>query len=86
MGCEVKAEFERVQAVPTGAFVASGRRSEAGQHYYCDLVSLAKARLAAQGVSNIHGGQHCTFSDVQFFSYRRNPTTGRILSAIWIAS
>ncbi|RLU00889.1 peptidoglycan editing factor PgeF [Ketobacter sp.] len=54
------------------------------QRWQCDLVSLARARLQEAGVRHISGGRHCTFGDPRFFSFRRQPVTGRLLSLIWI--
>ena len=86
VGDEVKAVFQRSQTIPKNAFVPSGRVSEAGSHYFCDLFALATKRLRSAGVVDISGGDYCTFSDPRFFSYRRQKITGRILSALWIAS
>lgn len=84
VGPEVKQAFMDSQPVPGDAFVLSGRTSAQGEHYLCDLFALARERLAAHGVRQVYGGNYCTFSDPRFFSYRRQATTGRILSAIWI--
>ena len=86
VGPEMRAQFLASQDVPPEAFLPSGRVSEQGEHYLADLFLLAKARLRAQGVQQIHGGNYCTYSDPRFFSYRRQNPTGRILSAIWIQS
>lgn len=52
-------------------------------HYYCDLYALARARLAALGVTQVFGGDWCTYSDAErFFSYRRDGQTGRMASLI----
>lgn len=84
VGAEVKAQFEKSQSIPAGAFKSSGRVSEAGEHYLCDLYLLAKARLNQAGVGGVYGGGFCTYSDPRFFSYRRQHQTGRILSAMWL--
>lgn len=84
VGPEVKDNFQQAQPVPANAFIPSGRRSEAGRHYYCDLFGLATARLKNCGISQVYGGRYCTYSDPRFFSYRRDKITGRLLSAIWI--
>jgi polyphenol oxidase len=63
------------------AFVANARG-----RWQCDLVALARQRLAACGVTAIHGGQWCTFSAAEsFFSYRRDGRTGRLAALIWLA-
>ncbi|PIE41404.1 MAG: multi-copper polyphenol oxidoreductase [Gammaproteobacteria bacterium] len=86
VGAEVKSAFASKQAIPAGAFQPSGRVSNAGKHFYCDLYSLARQRLNQAGVERVLGGELCTFSDPRFFSYRRQSTTGRILSAIWLTA
>lgn len=52
--------------------------------WYCDLYALARQRLEAAGVGECLGGDFDTYTDPRFFSYRRNPVCGRILSALWI--
>ncbi|MGB3620895.1 peptidoglycan editing factor PgeF [Ketobacter sp. MCCC 1A13808] len=52
--------------------------------WLCDLYSIARLRLGGLGVTQITGGEHCTYSDPRFYSYRRQAVTGRMLSLIWI--
>jgi YfiH family protein len=53
--------------------------------WLADLFALARQRLLAAGVSRIHGGRLCTFSDSRrFFSHRRDKVTGRMAALIWI--
>ena len=86
VGPEVRDRFLASQSVPEGAFLPSGRTSEHGEHYLADLYLLARARLHTAGVTQVSGGDFCTYSDPRFFSYRRENPTGRLLSAIWIQS
>ena len=52
-------------------------------HYFADLYTLARLRLAAISVTRVFGGGYCTFSDSErFFSYRRDGQTGRMASLI----
>lgn len=74
-------------------FVATQPESEAefrpgrGQKYLADLPGLVRRRLAACGVTAVHGGGHCTVSDPQrFYSYRRDGRTGRMAALIWLAA
>ena len=54
-------------------------------HYLADLYGLARYRLGRLGVSRVYGGGYCTFGDSeQFFSYRRDGTTGRMAALILI--
>jgi len=52
--------------------------------YLVDLFGLARQRLAAAGVAEVHGGKFCTASEERFFSFRRDRTTGRMASLIWL--
>jgi polyphenol oxidase len=53
--------------------------------FLADLPELARRALAGVGVSQVTGGEHCTVSDPhRFFSFRRDRTTGRMASMIWI--
>jgi len=55
-----------------------------GGKYLVDLYGLARQRLAAAGVAGIYGGGFCTASEVRFFSFRRDETTGRMANLIWL--
>lgn len=53
--------------------------------YFCDLYAIARHQLKELGIHDIYGGEHCTFQENDlFFSYRKNATTGRIASLIWL--
>jgi len=53
--------------------------------YLADLYGLAKLRLNQKGVTQIYGGEFCTYSDdTRFFSYRRDNVCGRMASFIWL--
>lgn len=53
--------------------------------YWADIYRLATAVLAHAGVHLVYGGGLCTVSDQRrFFSYRRDKTTGRMASLIWL--
>lgn len=54
--------------------------------WLADLFALARARLAAAGVTAVYGGGDCTWSDPErFFSFRRDGVTGRMATLIWLA-
>ncbi len=54
-------------------------------HWRADLYVLARRRLARVGVTAIHGGGLCSFSDAaRFYSYRRERVTGRMASLVWL--
>jgi YfiH family protein len=53
--------------------------------YLADMNMLAKLMLAADGVTRVWGGEHCTVTEAdRFYSYRRDGVTGRQASLIWI--
>jgi len=52
--------------------------------YFADLYDLARQRLAASGVAEVYGGEFCTATEERFFSFRRDQTTGRMASLIWL--
>ena len=50
-----------------------------------NIYLLAREQLIALGVTDIAGGEFCTVTDSdRFYSYRRQPVTGRMASLIWI--
>lgn len=55
------------------------------QKWMADLYGIAKDMLNNMGVSDIYGGERCTFTEVDdFFSYRRDGRTGRMVNLIWL--
>ena len=48
-----------------------------------NIYQAAKMVLNAADIFNIFGGEYCTYTDTdQFFSYRRQATTGRMATII----
>lgn len=81
VGAEVRAA---ITAGDPGA-AAHFRDGRAG-HYFADLPALARRRLALAGVTDVHGGHHCTHSEpARFFSHRRDGRTGRMAALLWLA-
>jgi YfiH family protein len=80
VGEEVRAAFAARDAGAAAAFVANARG-----RWQCDLVALARKRLAAVGVTAVFGGSWCTYADrARFFSYRRDGQCGRMAALIWL--
>ncbi|MDQ7050578.1 MAG: peptidoglycan editing factor PgeF [Enterobacterales bacterium] len=52
-------------------------------HYNCDLIGICKDILTKLNITT-YGGHWCSYSDKQFYSYRRDGNTGRMASLIWI--
>ena len=70
--------------VTSDASAASSSHATRPGHWRVDLYRLARQRLAAIGLTRIHGGDLCTISDPQrFYSHRRDARTGRMASVIW---
>jgi YfiH family protein len=79
VGDEVRAAFVDADAGAAGAFAPTPRG-----RWWCDLYALARRRLYALGVRRVGGGGFDTYADPRFYSYRREPRTGRFASLIWI--
>jgi copper oxidase (laccase) domain-containing protein len=83
VGDEVREAFCCRDAAAEAAFRPAGRAG----HWLADLYALARRRLAARGVTAVYGGGECTYSDAQrFYSFRRDGTTGRMATLVWLAS
>ncbi|RDH96003.1 hypothetical protein DFO59_11650 [Pseudomonas fluorescens] len=80
VGPEVREAFIAQLPQAAQAFTASPNADK----FLADIYALARLRLAARGVTAVYGGGLCTVTDPRFFSYRRNPRTGRFASLIWI--
>ncbi|MCB1672179.1 MAG: peptidoglycan editing factor PgeF [Gammaproteobacteria bacterium] len=86
VGAEVREEF---LAAATGKLAeelaACFSEAPGTRKYLADLYGLARTRLHHRGVVSITGGGHCTFcQSEQFFSFRRQPETGRMASLIYL--
>ena len=79
IGEEVRAAFVGPDPGAAAAFVATRPG-----HWRVDLYALARRRLAAVGVTNVHGGGLCTIGDPgRFFSHRRDGRSGRLATLAW---
>ena len=81
VGADVREAFVTGDAGAADYFLPNARG-----RWQADLVGLARRRLRALGVADIHGGEWCTFADsTRFFSHRRDGKGGRMAALIWRA-
>jgi YfiH family protein len=85
VGAEVKAAFEAHDTRCATLF-----KPHAPGKWLADLPGLARLRLAALGIAQIHGNdggrEWCTVSNPsRFFSHRRDRLSGRFAAGIWLA-
>lgn len=79
VGSEVRAAFMTKDERARQAF------RPAGAKYFADIWLLAQQRLEAAGVKSVSMTRRCTFHESgDFFSFRRDGTTGRMASLIWL--
>lgn len=81
VGGEVRDAFIQQHPIAEKAFVSSKNPGR----WMADIYHLARIRLADCGVEAVYGGGLCTVNDPRFYSYRRQPVTGRFASLVWIA-
>jgi YfiH family protein len=82
VGDDVYEAYTRADPKSAGAF----KREKSGK-WLADLFTLARRALTRCGVTQIYGGNLCTFSDpLRFYSYRRDGSTGRMAALIWLES
>ncbi len=80
VGEEVREAYMAHDPSSESAFVANRPG-----HWLADIYTLARQRLNVAGVTRVFGGGLCTYTDAQrFYSFRRDRTTGRMASLIWI--
>jgi copper oxidase (laccase) domain-containing protein len=78
-GPKFRAAFLATDAGASDCFEVNSRG-----RWQADLAGLARRRLAALGVTDVSGGEWCTFADSErFFSHRRDGKGGRMAALIW---
>lgn len=81
VGAEVRAAFIARDARAEQAFIPG----KLADKWLGDIYAIARQRLDSVGVSQVYGGEFCTYSDSErFFSFRRDQVTGRMASLIWL--
>ena len=86
VGDEVRQAFCDSHAPSIECFRPLAQRSG---KWWCDLPALVRQRLQRAGVRHLAGNDGsaswCTLSNPErFFSYRREPTCGRMVAAIFL--
>ncbi len=80
VGDEVRHAFVAERAGDARRF-----RARRDGRWLADLYGLARDRLGALGITQVSGGDRCTYSEPDtFFSYRRDGISGRMASLIWL--
>lgn len=81
VGEEVRAAFVDDDAGSAAVFTV-----HTDDRWLVDIYRLARLRLARAGITAVYGGGRCTYSEAgMFYSYRRDGTTGRMASLVWLA-
>ncbi len=85
VGADVRDAFVAGAGSRAEAVLAAFKPHTTGK-WLADLPALARSRLSACGVDDVHASDLCTMSDARrFYSYRRDGVTGRMAASIWIA-
>ena len=80
VGAEVRDALLRDDPEALAAFEPNARG-----RFMADLAALARRRLERLGLERIHGAGDCTYAQTdRYFSHRRDGTTGRQATLIWI--
>lgn len=80
VGDEVRATFVKHDPQAASAFIPG----QSGK-WFADINALARLRLNTLGITQIYGGDYCTYREREkFFSYRRDGMTGRMGTFIWL--
>lgn len=79
VGDDVREAFKKIDITYESAFTPHGDK------WLANLPLLARHQLESHGISSIYSDNSCTFTEKErFFSYRRDKTTGRMASFIWL--
>jgi len=79
VGDEVREVFLESDRIANSRFKLNARG-----RWQADLAGLARLRLASIGLTDVHGGNCCTYADRErFYSHRRDGKGGRMAALIW---
>lgn len=82
VGGEVREQF--LQRYPQVDVAFSASTKQEGK-YYADLYAVARYILQQQGVTQVLGGEECSYTQHQdYYSYRRQARTGRMATFVFI--
>jgi polyphenol oxidase len=82
IGAEVKAAFCDKYPALESAFI----NAKQADKFYADLYAIARYILAEHGISQVYGGDQCTYRQAgEYFSYRREAKTGRMATFVFMA-
>lgn len=82
VGQDVYDAFTQRDNGSTSAFRISSTKGK----FLANLYELAKQRFQRIGIQHLYGGEYCTYSDpTHWYSYRRDHSTGRMASLIWLS-
>jgi copper oxidase (laccase) domain-containing protein len=90
VGDEVRAQFIVQDPKSASAFLPYSN-VDLPNKWLGNLYEIAQQRLNNVGVTTIYGGgvneDFCTYTDAErFYSFRRDNTTGRMASLIWLSA
>lgn len=82
VGSEVRSQFLDQDSTADKAFTAKSK-----EKWLMNIYLYAHQRLHKRGITQIYGGDRCTYTDAEhFFSYRRDKgITGSLASLIWLS-
>ncbi len=81
VGEEVRTVFTEYDHQAARAFFPGKEKGK----WNADLFALARQRLSHVGVTQVSGGNLCTYSNPErFYSYRRDGKTGRMAGLLWM--
>jgi polyphenol oxidase len=79
VGAEVRDAFLEKSAAFNNAF-----KKRRDNKWLADIYQLARVELSALGITDVYGGNNCTFTEHErFYSYRRDAQSGRMATLIW---
>lgn len=82
VGAEVRQAFVESQADFATAFIPNPNGAK--DKFLADLYAIARQKLAQLGVKHISQASQCSFADSQYYSYRRQATTGRMATFVFL--